>query len=475
MTPLSDRNTGRYTIAMSRRHSAAWRSVTGRRGTAPLWPVALAAAARLIAWLLVPASRFASDEDSYFQVSTALLTRGHQDLFWPPVTGWLIASVRVLLGTDSLPVLRLAWLAADVGCALGIRTLSARLGASLWPNDPQRGSQFAVWSTVGYALYLPAIAHAQFLTSEIPALALVLGMLVLLTGPRPGLAVHVGGGILAGILALTRPSLLPLAVLLPVAAAWARRPIVLRNVAVFVVVAMSLVSLQVYRNWRVAGELTISTNSAYNFYIGNRDQYAEDLNLFAPRATAEQIEFRRQQWSGTLVYPTGSPAELQRLAWQWVRDHPATFVRRATGRLARVFVPKTDVLEILGGELTAGARAPRTLALLAVTNLQWALVLFGGVLGLAQVRQRSPAFFALFIAAIAGAVALCLVAISKPRYSFVFDPILLMAACLVVMSPSTATTALTRRDWVVLGLVVAFLAWAWVAFAIFALTSRAAL
>ena len=282
---------------MSRRHSAAWRSVTGRRGTSPLWPVALAAAARLIAWLLVPASRFASDEDSYFQVSTALLTRGHQDLFWPPVTGWLIASVRVLLGTDSLPVLRLAWLAADVGCALGIRTLSARLGASLWPNDPQRVSQFAVWSTVGYALYLPAIAHAQFLTSEIPALALVLGMLVLLTGPRPGLAVHVGGGILAGILALTRPSLLPLAVLLPVAAAWARRPIVLRNVAVFVVVAMSLVSLQVYRNWRVAGELTISTNSAYNFYIGNRDQYAEDLNLFAPRATPQPII---QKWNAEI-------------------------------------------------------------------------------------------------------------------------------------------------------------------------------
>ena len=37
--------------------------------------------------MVIPSSRFASDEDSYFQVGTALL-QGRQDIFWPPVTGW---------------------------------------------------------------------------------------------------------------------------------------------------------------------------------------------------------------------------------------------------------------------------------------------------------------------------------------------------------------------------------------------------
>ena len=62
------------------------------------------------------------------------------------------------------------------------------------------------------------------------------------------------------------------------------------------------------------GEATLSRNAAYNLYIGNRDFYAEDLDLFHPRATREQIEFRRQMFAGTLQYPTGTAAQLQAAA-----------------------------------------------------------------------------------------------------------------------------------------------------------------
>ena len=108
-------------------------------------------------------------------------------------------------------------------------------------------------------------------------------------------------------------------------------------------------------NWQYSGELAIGRNSAYNLYIGNRDMYGEDLNLLSPRATPEQIEFRRQMWSGELVYPTQSAAELQREALRWIAEHPATFVRRSVGRLARVFVPRTDVLELAGGDSVQGS------------------------------------------------------------------------------------------------------------------------
>jgi len=433
----------------------------------------LAVAVRLIAWSMIPADRFASDEESYYQVSTALL-QGRQDLFWPPVTGWLLASLRVLLASDALATLRLAWIAMDVGCLLAVRTLAARVGAMVFPDQPLPATRVVVLATAGYALYLPAISHAQFVTSEIPALLLVLVSLVLLTHPGAGTGLSAAGGVLAGVLALTRPSLLPLAAMWP-AAAVVTRPRGLRRAAVFVVVAASVVSAHVYRNWRISGEATIATNSAYNFYIGNRDLYAEDLNLFDPRATPEQIEFRRQHFSGTLVYPTESPAQLQRLGWQWIAGHPGTFARRAMGRLARVLVPKTDVLEMLGGEPAAGATSPRALGLLLLTNLQWAIVLFGGLIGVVWLRRRSAEWSRLFATTIVGSLLLCLIAISKPRYSFVFDPVLLIAAVPLLMSPRAVLSQLQTSERWLIGVIAAFILWGWAAFLIFSITSRMAL
>lgn len=484
--PPNDRNTDGYTIAMSRRPSVAGRVAPEPRQTPPRWPVVLAIGVRLLAWALIPASRFASDEDSYFQVSTALLAQGHQDLFWPPMTGWLLAALRAGLGTDSVGILRLFWLLMDVACVLAVRALAGRVAEAAWPSDAVRGTRLVVAATLGYALYLPAISHAQFLTSETPALLQLLCLILLVSridaplrarryGVQAGARVFAAAGVLAGTLALTRPSLLPIAALVPIAAVVGRDRRAWRHAAAFMVVAALIVGAVVVRNWRAAGQATISTNSAYNLYIGNRDQYAEDLNLFDPRATPEQIEFRRQQWSGELVYPTGSPAELQRLAVEWIRRNPGTFVRRAIGRLARVFVPKTDVLEMLGGERGAGIFAPRSLALLAVANAQWAFVLFGGVIGLMWLFRVSPRWGWLFSAAIAGALVLCVVAISKPRYSFVFDPLLLICAAAAVMSPRATLLAMSRGQWWVIGVAWAFFAWAWIAFAIFSISSRSAL
>jgi hypothetical protein len=363
----------------------------------------------------------------------------------------------------------------DVACVVAVRALAIRVAASVWPADSVLGTRLIVGATLGYALYLPAISHAQFLTSETPALLQLLGVLLLVSRAGAGAGAFASAGLLAGTLALTRPSLLPIAVLVPIAAVLGRDRRAWRHAAAAIVTTALVVGAVVVRNWVAAGEATISTNSAYNLYIGNRDMYAEDLNLFDPRATPEQIEFRRQQWSGELVYPTESPAELQRLAIEWITQHPGTFIRRAVGRLARVFVPKTDALEMLGGERGAGIFAPRALALLAAANVQWAFVLFGGVIGLTWLWRIGSRWGGLFTAAITGALVLCLVAISKPRYSFVFDPLLLICAAAAVMQPRATLQALGRTHWWAIGAVWAFLAWAWVAFAIFSLSSRSAL
>lgn len=444
------------------------------------WPVALSLVIRITVWLVVPATHFASDEESYYQVATALLARGHQDLFWPPFTGWLIALIRWLLDTDALSAIRFAWIALDIGCVLAVRTLAARIAPAVSGGDAARAARFTAFATVAYALYLPAISFAQFATSETPALLQTLLILVLLTRPGAGVAVFAAAGFVAGTLTLTRPSLLPLLVLFPLARylgesrveglSCARTPVV-----VFVLVGATVVGATMLRNRVQAGDFTLARNSAYNLYIGNRDMYGEDLDLFSPRATAGQIEFRRQMWSGELASPEGSPAELQREAFAWIADHPAVFLRRALGRLARVFAPRTDVLELAGGERSAGIFSPVSLVLLALANLQWTIILFAGIPGLLVLRRLDRRTGLVFVAAVLGALPLCLIAISKPRYSFIFDPVLLLGAAVFLSAPGAAWAGLGRGERLLVAGTSLFVLWGWAAWLVFALSSRMAL
>lgn len=324
---------------------------------------------------------------------------------------------------------------------------------------------------MAYAVYLPAIAYSQFATSEIPALLGTLTAILLMTSV-PSTGRFAAAGAVAGVVCLTRPSLLPLLAVLPLATLRRSR---LTTALVFTVIGVSVVGAHVVRNWYYAGELTISTNSAYNLFIGNSDMYAEDLNLLSPRATPAQIDFRRQQFSGQLPPFTQTPAESQRLAVEWIRQHPATFLRRVLGRLARVLVPRTDVLELLGGEGRAGVFAPASLALLTATNLQWAVILFGGVVGLFALRHVNSYWALLLTSVVVGSLVLCLIAISKPRYSFVFDPLLTVSAAALWLDRGRMLAQLSRRDWIAIIAIGAFILWGWVAFAIFAVSSRTAI
>lgn len=440
----------------------------------------LGAAIRIALWIWLPASRFASDEQGYYQAGTALASQGLQDLFWPPMTGWLIAVVTVIAG-PSLTWVRLAWVLMDIACLIAVRSLAWRLASDVAAAvvDHQTGRaalarQFTLWATLGYALYLPALSFAQFTTSETPALLQLLVVLLLLTRLDPGRGTFVMAGILTGTLALTRPSLLPLLVVLPAVVVWQRwRANRWEHAALLVVAAVVVVGGVVIKNWWLVGEATVARNSAYNLYIGNRDFYAEDLDLFHPRATKEQIEFRRQFFSGREVYPTATPQELQRQALGWIVAHPRTFTRRSLGRLGRVFAPRTDVLELVGGERSVGVFAPQSIALLGLANLQWTVVLFGGLIGLFALRHIRPDHFELYVASIVGTVALCLVAISKPRYSFVIDPLLILGASVFLAAPGRVVRSLQTLDRVVLVLLFVFLIWTWIAWTIFAMSSRA--
>ena len=95
-------------------------------------------------------------------------------------------------------------------------------------------------------------------------------------------------------------------------------------------------------------------------------------------------------------------------------------------------------------------------------------MLFGGVAGLFVLRHTRPDWALLFASVIAGALLLCLIAISKPRYSFVFDPLLIICAAALWIDRARARAALTAADRWAFAAICAFIVWGWVAFAIFA-------
>jgi hypothetical protein len=422
-----------------------------------------AALVRVTAWALISGARFASDEQGYVDAGIALAATGQQDLFWPPLTGWIVALVKTVAPSAPLSAIRLLWIAMDLANVTLVAVLAGRIGPAVR------------WAPLAYALYLPAISHAQFVTSEIPALLLVMSALVVVTSRRATLAAALGAGAILGALVLVRANLLPLLVMLPAASySQIARPAWVKRTAVVAIVGGVIVAAAIARNWIAYGDATLSRNAAYNLYIGNQDVYAEDLDLFRPRATPEQIEFRRQFFAGTLQYPTGTAAELQSAAFAWIVRHPGQFLRRATGRLARLFAPKTDVLELAGGEAAVGVFSPIGLTLLGAANLQWTWMLFAGLLGLAALIDRDRPLGLTFLATIAGCAILCLIAISKPRYSFVFDPLLILTATLAVSIGAVDRAAVWRRHWKVLAPSYLFLVWGWIAWTIFAMSSRLA-
>jgi hypothetical protein len=425
--------------------------------------MAVAALVRVSAWALISGARFASDEQGYVDAGIALATTGQQDLFWPPLTGWIVAAVKIVAPSAPLSAIRLLWIAMDLVNVALVAVLAGRIGGA---------ARFAPYA---YALYLPAISHAQFVTSEMPALLLVLSALAIVTSRRSTITADLAAGACLGAVILVRANLLPLLVMLPAAAfSQISRPTWIKRTAIVAIAGGLIVAAAIAHNWIAYGEPTLSRNAAYNLYIGNQDVYAEDLDLFHPRATPEQIEFRRQFFAGTLQYPTGTAAELQSAALAWIVRHPGQFLRRATGRLARLFAPKTDVLELAGGEAAVGVFSPTGLALLGLANLQWTWALFAGLLGLAALIDRDRPLGVTFLATIAGCAILCLIAISKPRYSFVFDPLLILSATLAVSIGAADRAVAWRRHWRGLAPSYIFLAWGWIAWTIFAMTSRLA-
>jgi hypothetical protein len=450
---------------------------------------ALALILRMLAWQSAVAPQ--QDELSYQSTASWLLDHGQQRLFWPPVTGWLIAIVFAVVG-PSVPAARFLWLVLDlVNLVLLGRLASSVNGGSAAEGDPRGPRALRGLVMTGYALYLPAIGFAVHTTSEIPAVTLLLAVLLLLT---PGTAAASPdrrtalAGLVAGALVLTRPSLalvpLALAFLLPrpepgpeqgqgnsrvdaaAAPPWQRW----RSAALLLALAAISPLAYVARNHVTTGEAVLAQNASYDFHRGNGPVYQEDLNLFWPVATPDQIAYRRLRAVGGMEpRSTTTPAQMRHEAFAFIGSHPLLFARRALGKLARLTVPRTEHLALLGGEQRIAIIDRRALALLVLGMAQFAPLLLLGTTGMFGLARSDRGTARRFVAVALALIPPVLITISKPRFGFVVEPLLLIAAAAFVLNAPAWRQEVRRPALIAL---VGLYAWSWLAWLVFAVTSR---
>lgn len=423
-----------------------------------LGPLALAVIARVFGLAVGSAHAPEGDESSYLGAAFALVQDGVQDGFWPPLTGWLLAALSLVLG-DDYRVLRAAYALLDLVNVVQVHALT-RTMAGAHP----RADVAAKLAASAYALYLPAIGFACSATSELPTLLLLLTALRVLSIERASAA----AGWLLGLATLARANLVlvPWALALPLA----RAPSGRRAAALLVLTSLAPPLLWAARNVAKGEDHLFSANASYNLYLGNGATYQEDLDLFSPRATQAQIAARRGgDRADVAAAEAMSPSERSRAARAAIVGDPLRFARRALGRLARIFAPRTAHLALVGGE-RAGRKA--VYGLLGLGLVQWALVLFPSLVGIACLRRSNPRSFAVVLGTVVGSILLGLVAIAKPRYGYPFEPLLIGAAALVYAGVATPSD-LDRRARALVGVAGAFLAWGWAAWLVFAFTSRA--
>ena len=422
---------------------------------------------RLFFWYLIPESRFASDEEGYFSTGIFLYQNGYLENKWPPIVPILISSLNFILD-ENLKFFRLFWVFLDIINIFLIFQISSKI--FIFENN-QRSILFPYACALFYALYIPSISFSQFLTSEIPTLFLILLIFNLMLGKIKIYKILVVLT-LSGVLVLVRTNLLPIVLGLSFFCSiyyfksFASRII---GIILFSIFGYMLLFIYIGYNYSIYDKITLTYGSSYNLYIGNRDHYTEDLNIFNPLATKEQIIDRDLSIPKQSVEL--SEDEMKDLAINYIKDHPLTFVRRAIGRFARIFAPKTAQLQLIGGESSYPVTNFYSLTLLISSLFQYGFILFLGLLFLINTKFDNKKFKFLSLITIFSSIILCLIAISKPRYSFPFDFIFIIYS-VYFFYKEKGLIYYFRKNKLINLCFIFIIIWFWLSWFIFSLSSR---
>lgn len=268
------------------------------------------------------------------------------------------------------------------------------------------------WAALLFAVYPNLIAFTHLLWSETVYIALLLGLLYVLTRRTelPGRAACAGAGVLLGLVALTRSSIV---YFLPFLVAWmiwqhrrdwkegALRALVMCAVAGALVAPWSVRNYQIHD-----GFVLIDTNGPYNLWRGNTvTSYTRRYEPFVPHyawpfGSIPVHPLAREVASvlvNQIVIETDnmSPTDLEVIAyasdsaWGYIRAHPVVFLKRVYYRMVDMWNPTSFMIRHFRlrayGEVHPVVENAATIA----AAVSYLLVLPLGIVGLALALRDS--------------------------------------------------------------------------------------
>jgi 4-amino-4-deoxy-L-arabinose transferase-like glycosyltransferase len=307
------------------------------------------------------------DPDNYLVLARGLAQgqglawQGRPTAYRPPLYPLLLAPVVAAPGTTGKS---LAWAVVALHGALGAGTVALTVAAACrWGLGA--GRALAAGAIVAFDPVLVAQGR-MVMTENLAAFLLAASLAALAVGPAPG-------GLALGLAVLCRPSALPAAALIAVAAVvldhgpWRDR---LRRGAFLAASTLAVLAPWAIRNARVLGEpVWTTTHGGYTLALANNPVYYAEVLDGPPGAVWSGANQRR--WFdaiGPRVAGLSEPAADRRLrgdALRLIRERPRDFVRASIARLARFWsvVPAAAVYPGALRLATAAWTVPLWLAL----------------------------------------------------------------------------------------------------------------
>ncbi len=393
--------------------------------------IVLGAAARLV-WVLVvhpPYEYVYSDMEGY--VSRAQRLAGGADLvrydaFAPPGTHMLLAAPLTLFGTGAEGLRAAAaewWLLSSL-----VPLLAWRLALRLF--DPRTAALTAA-AAAAYPLF---VFYGGVFTSETPALALLLGSLLLgcraqAASGRVALFAATGAGVLGAAAIATRPQLILNVAVLALPFLWRR--LWLPAGALALGAGLVLAGIVVH-NSAAAGKLTgVSESGGINFFQSHCDAHRVDIGGYfyaspVPVALDNGTDYRfpsRDPWDQGFLYGEGLDC---------VRADGLGHASLLAGNL--IDTTATTIPWPLGDSSTTRTTARVTnLAMAPALAIIVLLTLFSVRRGQAPELRRARVWLLLHLACL---VPLVLVFTGEPRYRVPYDVFALMLLASLVAARS---------------------------------------
>ena len=319
--------------------------------------------------VIVPSFGKLDDPDRYLDVARSLAdgdgfaVNGRPTAYRPPLYPLLLSILIAMLGDD-----RLAWGVAGLHLAAGAGTVAlTAVAARRWGLTPGRVLIAAAIVACDPVL----VAQGRAVMTETLAAFLVAATLAALAEGHARGAWW--GGIGFGLASLCRPSLLPAAGLVVVAAlafgpgpAWVR----LRRASLVTIATVMLLIPWAWRNARVFGEpVWTTTHGGWTLALANNPVYYAEV-LDGPPGAVWSGANQKGWFDETVreVEGLSQPAadrKIRTIALRFIGSHPRDFVRASVARLGRFwgFAPAGAVYSRATRAVTLAWTAPLWIAL----------------------------------------------------------------------------------------------------------------